>query len=182
MRRLVAIVPTLLLVAACHDEARRYREPATASESRLGQATDTVNPGPTPAAGSPDAGPSTPIRETTYHSPYEDNAWAVSEGKRLFEWMNCSGCHAHGGGAMGPALMDGAWRYGNGDPGSIFASIVEGRPGGMPAYRDRIGEADVWKLVAYVRTLSGRGNHVAAGGRNDSMRYKKAESLKDEEK
>jgi cytochrome c oxidase cbb3-type subunit 3 len=26
--------------------------------------------------------------------------------------MNCSGCHANGGGGMGPALMDDEWIYG----------------------------------------------------------------------
>jgi cytochrome c oxidase cbb3-type subunit 3 len=184
---LAALAATLLLAAACHDESRRPREPATASEAALG--TPPGDPGsatseplePGPPTPPPDAGPSAPITQRTFDSPYDDNAWAISEGKRLFDWMNCSGCHAHGGGGIGPALMDGSWRYGSGDPQSIYVSIVEGRPKGMPSYRGRLGEADVWKLVAYVRTLSGRANHVAASGRNDSLRYKKPESLKDEE-
>ena len=37
-------------------------------------------------------------------NPYPGNAWAVAEGGRLYEWFNCVGCHAHGGGAMGPPL------------------------------------------------------------------------------
>jgi cytochrome c oxidase cbb3-type subunit 3 len=85
--------------------------------------------------------------------PFQRNRWAVSEGKRLYEWFNCAGCHSpSGGGGMGPSFMDAQWRYGDA-PGSVFASIVEGRPMGMPSFRDRVHPTDVWKLVAYVRTL-----------------------------
>ena len=43
----------------------------------------------------------------------EGNAYAVAQGKRLFRWYNCSGCHATGGGGdWGPALMDDKWIYG----------------------------------------------------------------------
>ena len=31
-------------------------------------------------------------------------AYDVSQGKRLFRWYNCSGCHSNGGGGMGPVL------------------------------------------------------------------------------
>lgn len=55
---------------------------------------------------------------------------------------------------MGPPLNDPDWIYGS-DPENIFATIVEGRPNGMPSFRGRIGNAQVWQLVAYVRTLGG---------------------------
>ena len=35
-------------------------------------------------------------------SPYENNAYQLSQGKRLYDWFNCKGCHASGGGASGP--------------------------------------------------------------------------------
>ena len=35
-------------------------------------------------------------------NPYEDNAYAMTEGQRLYEWYKCSGCHARGGGGIGP--------------------------------------------------------------------------------
>jgi cytochrome c oxidase cbb3-type subunit 3 len=38
------------------------------------------------------------------HNEYEENAYAMAEGKRLFVYMNCYGCHANGGGAIGPPL------------------------------------------------------------------------------
>src|ERR1700712_5280694 len=38
--------------------------------------------------------------------PYGENAYALNDGKRLFAAFNCQGCHSHGGGGMGPPLMD----------------------------------------------------------------------------
>ena len=52
----------------------------------------------------------------------ERNAYAVAQGKLFYRWFNCIGCHAQGGGAIGPALMDESWIYGK-DPDSIFATI-----------------------------------------------------------
>jgi mono/diheme cytochrome c family protein len=100
--------------------------------------------------------------------PYDDNAWAIGEGQRLFSQMNCSGCHSHGGGGMGPALMDGKWRYGE-DDASVFSSILGGRKNGMPAYRDRLSDDQAWQLVAYVKTLSGRGPKQSSPVRDDHM-------------
>jgi cytochrome c oxidase cbb3-type subunit 3 len=101
-------------------------------------------------------------------NPVEDKAWAVKEGKTLFRRYNCSGRHANGGGGMGPALMDNRWIYG-GNPEQVFASIVEGRPNGMPSFRGLIPENQVWQLTAYVRSMSGLVGKTIAPGRNDTM-------------
>src|SRR5437016_2552232 len=85
-------------------------------------------------------------------NPYEDNAYAMTEGQRLYDWYNCSGCHARGGGGIGPPLMAELWRYGK-DPGNIYTSIVEGRPNGMPSWRGKMPEYQVWQIVTYVQTL-----------------------------
>src|SRR5881227_440650 len=45
-------------------------------------------------------------------NPYDKSAYAISEGQRLFDWYNCSGCHSHGGGGMGPPLIKKEWIYG----------------------------------------------------------------------
>src|SRR4051812_9204883 len=37
------------------------------------------------------------------------NAQALSDGQTLYAAYNCSGCHAHGGGGMGPPLLDNKW-------------------------------------------------------------------------
>ena len=92
------------------------------------------------------------------------NAFSISEGQRLFEWFNCSACHGgRGGGHIGPALSDADWRYGA-SVEEVRRSIVDGRPNGMPAYRNLIDGDQLWQLSAYVLSLSGRvPQHVAAG-------------------
>lgn len=102
-------------------------------------------------------------------NPYEDNAYAMTEGQRLFEWFNCSGCHARGGGGIGPPLMADVYRYGK-YPGDIYLSIVEGRPNGMPAWRGRMTEYEVWQIVTYVQALRGdRGIAAPPGPREEHM-------------
>jgi len=99
---------------------------------------------------------------------YERNASAIAQGQQLFTWMNCVGCHAHGGGGMGPALMDDKWLYG-GRIDQIAASIMEGRPRGMPAWQGRLTEQQMWQLAAYVRSLSGQVRKDAIAARADEM-------------
>lgn len=100
---------------------------------------------------------------------YEGNAFEISEGQRYYDWFNCYGCHGAGGGDIGPALMDDEWRYG-GSIAQIRASIVEGRPNGMPSFRDKISDRQLWQIAAYVRSMSGRADKLAASPRKDEMR------------
>jgi cytochrome c oxidase cbb3-type subunit 3 len=99
---------------------------------------------------------------------FERNAEAISKGQQLFGWMNCSGCHSHGGGGMGVALIDEKWRYG-GRIDQIAASIMEGRPNGMPAWRGKLTDEQAWQLAAYVRSLSGQAPKDAVSARADDM-------------
>jgi len=93
-------------------------------------------------------------------NPYEGSPQRVSEGAKLFVAYNCADCHgADGSGAMGPSLQDGRWHFG-GSSAEVFESIYEGRPDGMPAWGGRIGDDQIWRLVAYVRSLSA-GHDVA---------------------
>jgi cytochrome c oxidase cbb3-type subunit III len=73
-------------------------------------------------------------------------------GAKLFDAMNCSGCHSGGGGTgfVGPSLVDGRWRYGGSDQ-EIFTSIFYGRPKGMPAFGGVMGTDAVWTVVAYLK-------------------------------
>ncbi|MDB6087837.1 MAG: cytochrome [Gammaproteobacteria bacterium] len=150
-----------LSLTACEREDRRFSEAAAAAK-----APDTITQS--------DLQPGGPTPRATLASPYDDNAYAVSQGKQLFEWFNCSGCHAQGGGAIGPALMDEKWIYGAA-PENIFASIVEGRPNGMPSFRGRIPTQQVWQLVGYVRSLSGQVRKDVASSRSDHLFMKKSE-------
>jgi cytochrome c oxidase cbb3-type subunit III len=150
-----------LSLTACEREQRRFSESSTASTAPNTIALSDLQPGvATPRMGGP--------------SPYDENAYAISQGKQLFDWFNCTGCHAHGGGAIGPPLMDQKWIYGS-SPENIFATIVEGRPNGMPSFRGRIPTQQVWQLVAYVRSLSGQIRKDVAPSREDHLFMKKAE-------
>ena len=87
-------------------------------------------------------------------NPYTGNAGRIAEGAKLFVAYNCMDCHgADGSGAMGPSLQDGRMHFGS-TSGEIFESIYEGRPDGMPSWGGRIGDDQIWRLVAYVESLS----------------------------
>ena len=111
---------------------------------------------------------------------YEVTGYDVSEGQRLFRQYNCNGCHANGGGAIGPALMDDRWIYGS-QPRNIYETIIEGRPNGMPSFRNKIADQQVWQLVAYVRSLSGLVPAAARSARSDSMQSTPPQTLQDKE-
>jgi cytochrome c oxidase cbb3-type subunit 3 len=99
---------------------------------------------------------------------FEGNAYHVNQGEQLYKWFNCTGCHANGGGAIGPALMDAEWRYG-GSIEQIHASIAQGRPNGMPSFRGKIPDDQIWQIAAYVRTMSGNAPKYVAGGGRQGM-------------
>jgi cytochrome c oxidase cbb3-type subunit 3 len=84
---------------------------------------------------------------------YDGDAYHIAQGQRYFTWYNCSGCHFNGGGGIGPAFMDKVWLYG-GRIDQIYNSIAEGRPNGMPTWRGKIPDAQIWEIAAYVRSLS----------------------------
>lgn len=151
----IIVSAMLTLFAGCKREKRDFHVDSPMAATVKSMSMPTVQPG----TGQP-----------PHHikNPYEDNAWAVNEGKTLYSRYNCSGCHANGGGGMGPALMDNRWIYG-GHSEQIFATIVEGRPNGMPSFRGLIPENQVWQLTAYVRSMSGLIGETVAPGRNDTM-------------
>ncbi|HZI43396.1 MAG TPA: c-type cytochrome, partial [Gemmatimonadaceae bacterium] len=87
----------LFALGACERENRRFTEnPPTATPSASALVVSELQPGPVHIVPKVEA-------------PYDDNAWAVSEGKSLYNKMNCSGCHFQGGGGIGPPLMDEEW-------------------------------------------------------------------------
>jgi cytochrome c oxidase cbb3-type subunit III len=157
----------LLLIAGvvlwgCEREERDYRPtPAAAARSQ----TITLSALQAGGASAPVAIP----------NRYEESAYAVSEGKRLYRWYNCNGCHANGGGGSGPPLMDDIWIYG-GAPANIVATILEGRPNGMPAFRGKVPDYQAMQLAAYVRSMSGLLAKDVAPARSDHMRAKSPES------
>jgi cytochrome c oxidase cbb3-type subunit 3 len=152
---------TLCLAGGCEREDRRLNSQQPKGPQQMVTQV-SLQPGPTRIA-------------DTAEGPYDDNAPGTTEGQVLFEQMNCSGCHANGGGGMGPALMDDQWIYGS-RPDQIFATIAEGRPNGMPTWKYRLNNQQIWQLVAYVRSLSGLTPKGARPSREDHMTVKPAPS------
>jgi cytochrome c oxidase cbb3-type subunit 3 len=141
---------------------RRTRTAATAGLMTLLVACGGQDPAPPPASWLAEplgavitsdlvAGPeSMPPR---VENPYAEEPDALVQGRQLFLSFNCAGCHgAAGGGGIGPPLADDDWIYGGTDA-NIYASIIQGRPYGMPAFGPMMSGEAVWKLAAYVKSL-----------------------------
>jgi cytochrome c oxidase cbb3-type subunit 3 len=163
VRRLFPLLVLVVIGVSCEREARPFKEAVSSASAEKPLGTDLY------------AGAQKP--PTSGESPFQENAYGIAEGKRLFDQFNCSGCHGHGGGGMGPALMDDKWVYGS-RPANIFETIVEGRPNGMPAWRNKITDTQIWQIVAYVQSMSGHAPIDALPGRSDHMRYSTPENAR----
>ena len=97
MKAHVALLATmgLLALVGCEREARRLDTPPTPTVKPQALAT-VLHAGPPVQAAELAA---TRAPQAPPHAP-EENAFAVSQGKRLFRWYNCNGCHSAGGGGM----------------------------------------------------------------------------------
>jgi len=149
---LVAVLLVSALLAGCANQATTANPTRTSMDLPRGNPVTPFQPGTEDS-----------VRPVS--NRLEENDTVIADGQRLFNYFNCSGCHAAGGGAIGPALMDDEWIYGN-SSGNIFWSIVEGRPQGMPAFAGKISEDQVWRLVAYVRSLSNLKDAASATSAN----------------
>ena len=135
--RCSAAAAAILLLSACHSASNLAGGGSTFPQS--------TNVGPIPG----DAGS---LHGTV--DPYLKDAVAIQEGKRLFGWYNCAGCHGiHGGGGMGPSLRDSVWIYGDKDD-QIMDTLIHGRSKGMPAWGTKIPESQMWKIVAYIKSMN----------------------------
>jgi cytochrome c oxidase cbb3-type subunit 3 len=133
----LSIVLASLLAAGCQSRAT---EAATAGAPPA----VSIPVGPMPGPGQPPPLPT---------NPYAGNAEAASAGRQLFVYYNCYGCHGgHGGGGMAPSLRDADWIYGS-DDAHVFSSIAEGRGKGMPAWGTKLPTEQIWKLVAYIKSM-----------------------------
>jgi len=154
-----ALIGLALLAAGCERETRAFPQTASLSQS---VAVSDLHPG----GGQP---------VTVPQIADQRNAYSLSEGKTLFTGYNCTGCHANGGGAIGPPLMDDEWIYGH-QIDQVYRSILEGRPNGMPTFRQKIPDRQIWELAAYVLSMSGQSPKDASPNRDDHMSGKPPES------
>ncbi|WP_242662328.1 c-type cytochrome [Teichococcus deserti] len=125
-----------------------------------------------------------PPVEAALGHPFQNNAWQVAQGKRLYAGFGCPTCHGDGRGGgsggqaaslPGPSLMDGWWNYGQ-DPVTLYLTLRDGRPGGMPAFRDRLPPEQLWQLVGYLQHLGAYRASLAAPGRDDAPQTRPAEN------
>ena len=135
-------LPLVAILASLTLESCSTRSSDIAASGAL---THEVTPiGPIPGPGT---APALPVNR------YQDDPAALADGRRLFLWYNCAGCHgSHAGGGMGPSLRDGDWIYG-GTGAHIFDSIAHGRANGMPSWGTKLPADDIWKIAAYVKSL-----------------------------
>ena len=161
-KRISAVCLLTFAFVTCHRETRDIVPTAPAASRSFPVRVSDLQPGPKQ------------LGAAAMNNPYENNAYAITEGQRLFEQYNCSGCHFHGGGGIGPPLMDKEWIYGS-SPAQIYETICQGRPNGMPSWCGHIPDYQIWELVTYVRSLGGFESQVATPSRSDEMQAKKAE-------
>jgi len=158
MRTQLLLVLPYLALTACEREDREYRSSPVTTQAEEKIALSPISPGP-----------AAPVeRRSGIGKDYEENAFHVAQGKKLYVWFNCNGCHANGGGGSGPALMDDRWIYG-GQIENIVQTIREGRPNGMPSFRGKVPDDQIWQIAAYVRSMGRNVPKDAAAGRNDDM-------------
>jgi cytochrome c oxidase cbb3-type subunit 3 len=161
------VLAAVLAAAACEPS------PAEHPSEPLGQGTLAAVRTSGLEAG---AAPGVPSDEPTLSNPLANDPAAARDGRQLYNAMNCAGCHgALGGGGIGPPFADADWIYG-GEPGQIFASVAQGRPNGMPSFGGRLPAESIWRIVAYVQSISppepasgGRGGAVADGRTQDNI-------------
>lgn len=91
--------------------------------------------------------------DITSVNPYRGNASAIEEGLKLFA-IKCSQCHgpAGAGGPEAPDLTDSEANYGDADD-DIFRIIWYGTPNSMPTWKENLGKDNIWKVVAYLRSI-----------------------------
>ena len=150
MRAMSALAASALALGACdRHESASVPQAAPDRPSVQGTAVPTIFPG----GGKPPA----PDPEG---AKYDGNPQAIAEGKRLFGWYNCSGCHFNGAGGIGPSLMDDNWIYGD-SMDQIYATIYQGRPNGMPSWGGKLSTTEIWEIAAFVRSAAKDAKGVA---------------------
>jgi cbb3-type cytochrome c oxidase subunit III len=108
--------------------------------------------------------------QTERINPFANNPEAAEFGRVAFRG-SCGACHgikAEGGRA--PDLRLGNFAAGDSDA-AIFKVINEGVPGTeMPGFGARYEADDIWRIVAYVRSIANRAAAAPAGDREAGSR------------
>lgn len=133
-QRMILGVGSAALVALALGACKARENPATAGGEGAGGST----------AGN--------VANVAFH-PFEGDPAEAQKGRYLFVEYNCYGCHGGlAGGAMGPSLRDTVWKFGGTDE-QILASIRDGRPLGMPPWKETLSDAQLGQILAYIRSI-----------------------------
>ena len=100
-------------------------------------------------------------------NPYVNDAGAATSGRDLYGQI-CQSCHGPAGQGTdrGPALATRALLHGNADA-DLFRSIRTGVPGTQMAGFPGLSDADIWRIVTYLRTLQTAGSPSTSPGAGD---------------
>ena len=98
-------------------------------------------------------------------NPFANDPRAAADGRPTFR-LFCSPCHgikAEGG--RGPDLSRGVFSAGESDA-DLFNVIANGATGTeMPEFLSRVGEENIWRLIAYIRSVTKRDSTPVTGDR-----------------
>jgi mono/diheme cytochrome c family protein len=87
-------------------------------------------------------------------NPFAGDPEAVKEGRKLYMANGCSACHGlNGGGGMGKSILDDTWVFGSDD--ETLYKLTKGQipQQTMPKSGAGLPDEQVWKMLAYVRSL-----------------------------
>jgi len=101
-------------------------------------------------------------QSTQTPNPLGGDAAAIAGGRELYGQI-CQSCHGPGGQGSdrGPTLATSALVHGNADP-DLFQTIRHGLPGTQMAGFAALADRDIWRIVAYLRTLQASASTTAA--------------------
>ena len=102
-------------------------------------------------------------QEREVRNPFAGDAAAIQQGMSLFR-RRCSRCHGlDARGARAPDLTVGNFVNGDSDA-ALFNTIRRGVPGTeMPGARADRPVEEIWRIIAYLRTLGAAGGETARG-------------------
>jgi putative heme-binding domain-containing protein len=105
-------------------------------------------------------------------NPFAGNADAIKEGTDMYRGY-CTGCHGGlGHGGKCPDITDDIWIHGGSDA-EVFRTIGKGVPGTeMRNFDVGLRPDEIWKIIAYIRTLA------VAGGESAWKKYEDGDSAR----
>jgi mono/diheme cytochrome c family protein len=78
----------------------------------------------------------------------------IAAGRTLYVRTGCGGCHANSGrGTLGPSIIDDKWMFGSHD--ELLFNLIKGQVPDqtMPKDFSTVPDDDIWKILAFVRSL-----------------------------